>query len=464
MSRILVIDDNETLGTGVVLLLERQGHEGVAVTSGAAGLAALRHESFDLVLTDYRMDEMDGLAVLRVVKEEFADTDVIVLTGYGTIEIAVEAMKEGAYDFIEKESLSSVLPAKVEKVLEYRATRHERERLAEENKYLREEIGGRFNDGEIIGASPSMEQVLKNVQKVAATDSSVLILGETGTGKELVARAVHVHSKRRDRPFVKVNCGALPRDLVESELFGHEKGAFTGAIRLRKGKFELAEGGTIFLDEIGDVPLETQVKLLRVVQEKQFDRLGGERTLTADVRVVAATNRPLREMVATGEFREDLYYRLEVIPVRLPPLRERASDIRALVEHFLVKKCREMNLPLKRLTDDAHAALARYAWPGNVRELENVIERTLVLADGAEVTARDLPLSSDEGSGAVGPADLDVELPPGDVPLNEMLDHLERKLIIRAMEEANRVKTRAADILRIKTSALYYKLDKYGLE
>lgn len=464
MSRILVIDDNENLGTGVVLLLERLGHEGLAVTSGAKGLEALRQQDFDLVITDYRMDEMDGLEVLRAVKRDFPDTDVMVLTGYGTIEIAVEAMKEGAFDFIEKENLTSVLPAKVVKVLEYRATRRERQRLDEENQYLREEIGERYNYGEIIGDSEPMRKVLGTVQKVAATESSVLIYGESGTGKELVARAVHAQSSRRDKPFVKVNCGALPRELVESELFGHEKGAFTGAVRPKKGKFELAEGGTVFLDEIGDVPVETQVKLLRVLQEKQFDRVGGERTITADVRVVAATNRELREMVDEGAFRGDLYYRLEVIPVRLPPLRERRSDIRELVDHFLQAKCGEMNVPPKRLTEDAYAALEQYDWPGNVRELQNVIERTVVLTDGVEVTAQDIPLNVGEKAKSGTVPGLPVDLPPGRYPLNETLDQLERELIERAMAEANQVKTRAAEILQIKTSALYYKLDKYGLE
>ena len=460
MSRILVIDDNENLGSGVALMLERMGHEGLAVTSGLEGLEKMEEGGFDLIITDYRMDEMDGLEVLQAVRGKSPETDVVVLTGYGTIEIAVEAMKKGAVDFIEKENLSSVLPLKIEKVLEYRSARRERERLGEENRYLREEIGGRFNFGEIIGQSTQMEDVLKTVRKVAATDSSVLIYGESGTGKELVARAVHYQSARREEPFVKVNCGALPKDLVESELFGHEKGAFTGAVRQKKGRFELAEGGTIFLDEIGDIPLETQVKLLRVLQEKQFDRVGGERTHIADVRVVAATNRPLKQMIGAGEFREDLYYRLEVIPLHLPPLRERKSDIPELVVHFLEKKCGEMNVSLRRLTDEAVAALENYPWPGNVRELENVIERTIVLADGDEVGLHDLPLTFAEEEAREGME----QLPEGEVPLNKMLDDMERKLIVRAMDQAQQVKTRAAEILGVKTSALYYKLDKYGLE
>ena len=461
MSRVLIVDDNETMRSGITLVVERMGHEAIAAGSGPEGLARLKEQPFDLVVTDYRMEEMNGIEVLEAVKEQFPDTDVIIITAYGTIEIAVEAMKKGAVDFITKPFPPEALRLKVDKVMEYRAARQERERLGEENRYLREEIGGRFNFGEIVGQSTPMQDIMGTVSKVAVTDSSVLIYGESGTGKELVARAIHYQSNRQDGPFVKVNCGALSRDLVESELFGHERGAFTGAVRQKKGKFELAEGGTIFLDEIGDIPLETQIKLLRVLQEKQFDRVGGEQTLTADVRVVAATNQMLRDMVGSGTFREDLFYRLEVIPLHLPPLRARKEDIPELVAHFLSKKCGEMNLPPKRLTDEAVAALENYLWPGNVRELENVIERTIVLADGEEVGARDLPLTfEDDHSRRAPPADLS----PGQIPLNQMLDDLERDLIGRAMEQADRVKTRAAEILGIKTSALYYKLDKYGFE
>ena len=461
MNRVLIVDDNETMRSGIALVVERMGHEAIAAASGPEGLARLKEQPFDLVVTDYRMEEMNGIEVLEAVKEQFPDTDVIIITAYGTIEIAVEAMKKGAVDFITKPFPPEALRLKVDKVMEYRAARQERERLGEENRYLREEIGGRFNFGEIVGQSTPMQDIMGTVSKVAVTDSSVLIYGESGTGKELVARAIHYQSNRQDGPFVKVNCGALSRDLVESELFGHERGAFTGAVRQKKGKFELAEGGTIFLDEIGDIPLETQIKLLRVLQEKQFDRVGGEQTLNADVRVVAATNQMLRDMVGNGTFREDLFYRLEVIPLHLPPLRARKEDIPELVAHFLSKKCGEMNLPPKRLTDEAVAALENYLWPGNVRELENVIERTIVLADGEEVGVHDLPLSfEDDHSRRAPPADLS----PGQIPLNQMLDDLERDLIGRAMEQADRVKTRAAEILGIKTSALYYKLDKYGFE
>ena len=431
MSRVLVIDDNETMRTGMALVIERMGHEATAAAGGKEGLALLRAGPFDLVIT-----------------------------AYGTIELAVAAMKKGAADFIVKaDAFYDVLQLRVKKVLKHREMRQARDRLDEENQYLREEIGGRFNFGEMVGRSSPMKAVYETVEKVAKTDSAVLVYGESGTGKELVARAIYRRSARRNGPFVKVNCGALPRELVQSELFGHEKGAFTGAIRKKRGKFELAEMGTIFLDEIGDLPLEAQVNILRVLQGKEYDRVGGEETLRADVRVIAATNRNLKEMVAEGGFREDLFYRLEVIPIRLSPLRERTGDIPELVEHFLQKKCVEMNRPMKRLTDRAMAAMASYTWPGNVRELENVIERTLVLADGLVVDVNDLPLDVDAQEDAVsngGP-------PERATSLSRRLEDLERKLIEQALEQAGGVKTRAAEILGVKTSALYYKLDKYGL-
>ena len=447
--------------SGVSLVVERMGYEAVSAASGEEALGYLRQRPFDLVITDYRMDSMDGLGVLAAVREEDEDALVMIITAYGTIEIAVEAMKRGAIDFITKPFPPEALQLKVEKALEFRATRLERERLDEENRYLREEIGDRF--GEIIGSSDQMRAIMASVEKVAPTDSSVLIYGESGTGKELVARALHNKSHRHAGPFVKVNCGGLPRELVESELFGHEKGSFTGAVRLKKGKFEMAQGGTIFLDEVGEIPLESQVKLLRVLQEKEFDRVGGEQTLTAEVRVVAATNRSLKQMVEENKFRQDLYYRLEVIPLELPPLRARKGDIAELVEHLVDKKCRELNLPRKGVTAEALEALSNYMWPGNVRELENVIERTIVLADGEEISTHDLPLF-EQGTKPEITTNLDEGQDGSDISLNRILEQTEKEYIVQAMDRAKGVKTQAADILGIKTSALYYKLDKYELE
>lgn len=460
MSRVLVIDDNETMRSGMALLLERMGHDVTAASGGGEGLRQMKARPFDLVITDYKMVDMDGLEVLDAVRRDYADTDVVVITAYGTIDVAVEAMRKGAADFVVKaDALYDVLRLRVEKVLKHRELRQSRDRLDEENQYLRDEIGVRFNFGEMVGRSKPMKTVYEMVEKVAETDSAVLVYGESGTGKELVARAIHRRSARRKGPFVKVNCGSLPRELVQSELFGHEKGAFTGAIRQKKGKFELAEGGTIFLDEIGDLPLEAQVNILRVLQTKEYDRVGGEETLHVDVRVIAATHRVLREMVAEGAFREDLFYRLEVIPIRLVPLRDRKADIPDLVEHFLHKKCEEMNRPLKRLTDRAMAAMASYTWPGNVRELENVVERTLVLADGNVVDVNDLPLDVEASRAEVSAEELEDSA----IPLTRRLEDLERQLIEQALEQAGGVKTKAAEMLGIKTSAFYYKLDKYGL-
>ena len=457
MSRILVIDDNETMRSGVMLALDRIGHKTAGAVSGPEGLALLAKSRFDLVVTDYKMSVMDGLDVVRGVKEADPDLDVIVMTAYGTIDLAVDAMKLGAADFVTKPFAPDVIQVKVEKALENRKLRAANIRLSDENRYLREEIGGQFNFGDMIGTCTEMQAVFQMVGKAAPTDSAVLIYGESGTGKELVARAIHQKSPRRDGPFVRVNCGALPKDLVESELFGHEKGAFTGAVRRKRGRFELADGGTVFLDEIGDLPPDAQVKLLRVLQEKEFEPVGSEQTLSANVRVVAATNQPLKTMVANGAFREDLFYRLEVIPIVLPPLRARKGDVPALVEHFLHKKSSELGRAPKCVTEQALAALVQYTWPGNVRELENVIERTLVLSDGEAIDLSDLPfgerseLALSEAPGA------------GTMSLTKRLDALERDLIEKALAEAKGVKTRAADILGIKTSALYYKLDKYGL-
>ncbi|MCZ6635053.1 MAG: sigma-54 dependent transcriptional regulator [bacterium] len=452
VSRILVIDDHETMQSGVVLAMTRMGNEAFGVGSGAEGMEKLGEQAFDLVITDYKMDAMDGLAVLEAVQKTYPDTDVMLMTAYGTIEIAVQAMKAGAVDFIAKPFPPEMLQVKVESILKYRKIRNEHQQLGEENRYLRAEIEGRFNFGELVGSSAKMAQVYNTVRKVAATDSAVMVYGESGTGKELVARAIHKESGRHNAPFVKVNCGALPKELAGSELFGHEKGAFTGAVRQKKGKFELAEGGTIFLDEIGDLPLEVQVNLLRVLQEKEFDRVGGEHPVRVDVRVVAATHRSLKKMVEEGRFREDLFYRLEVIPIFVPPLRERKGDISELVEHFLHKKSGEMNRPVKQITPSAMTSLMGYRWPGNVRELENAVERMVVLSEGAEIDWVDLPFEEGQES------DLQE-----DGPLTQQMEALEKRLIRQALAEAEGVKTRAASLLGVKTSALYYKLEKYGL-
>lgn len=457
MSKILLIEDDETLRDGMSQVLKKAGHQITDVSNGADGIELCREEKFDLVITDYKMQEMNGLEVLDQVKSIDEDTDAILITAYGTIDMAVDAMKKGAADYVTKPFSPGELNVRVEKVLRFREARQARERLGEENKYLREEIDIQYNFGEIVGSAESMIKVFEKIQKVAQSDSSVLIFGESGTGKELVARAIHFQSDRKDKAFVKVNCGALAEGVLESELFGHERGSFTGAIKRRRGRFELADKGTIFLDEIGDVPLSTQVKLLRVLQERELERVGGEETVTVDVRVLTATNKNLMAMVESGEFREDLYYRLNIIPLELPPLRDRLEDIPILVEHFLRKKSSELNKKQTRVNPDAMQELMNYYWPGNVRELENVIERAVVLCENVEIGLNDIPILLGD------PSRTTLRLIKDDLPLVEALEDLERQLIARALEKAKGVKTEAARILGLKTSALYYKLEKYSL-
>ena len=458
MSKILLIEDDETMRDGMSQVLKKAGHQVTDVSNGEAGVELCRKEEFDLVITDQRMKGITGLEVLEQVKAIDEDTDAILITAYGNIDMAVEAMRKGAADFITKPFSSiSEFRIKVEKVLEFREARQAKARLDEENRYLREEIDIKYNFGEIVGASKNMLELFEKIEKVAKSDSSILIFGESGTGKELVARAIHFQSDRKDCPFVKVNCGVLAEGVLESELFGHERGSFTGAMKRRRGRFELADKGSIFLDEIGDVPLTTQVKLLRVLQERELERVGGEETLEVDVRVIAATNKNLMAMVESGEFREDLYYRLNIIPLELPPLRERKEDIPLLVEHFLRKKSAELNKVPTSVNECAMQELINYSWPGNVRELENVIERAVVLCEDDEIGVNDLPILLGD------PSRTTLRLFKEDLPLVEALEDLERQLIARALEKAKGVKTEAARILGLKTSALYYKLEKYDM-
>jgi two-component system response regulator HydG len=457
MSKVLLIEDDETMRDGMSQILKKADHQVTDVSNGSEGVELCRKEKFDLVITDFKMKEMDGLEVLDQVKSIDEETDTILITAYGSIDMAVEAMKKGAADYLTKPFSPSEFTVRVEKVLEFRKTRQAKMRLGEENKYLREEIDIQYNFGEIVGAAESMLRVFEKITKVARSDSSVLVYGESGTGKELVARAIHFQSNRKEGPFVKVNCGALAEGVLESELFGHEKGSFTGATKRRRGRFELADKGSIFLDEISDVPPATQVKLLRVLQERELERVGGEETLNVDVRVITATNKDLMAMVESGKFREDLYYRLNIIPLELPPLRERLEDIPILVEHFLRKKSSQLNKRSTFVSPNAMQELMNYAWPGNVRELENVIERAVVLCENEEIGLNDLPILLGD------PTKTTLRLLKEDLPLVEALEDLERQLIARALEKAKGVKTEAARILGLKTSALYYKLEKYNM-
>ncbi len=457
MGKILVIDDNETIREGLAHTIKKMGHEVWMADHGKAGVELFKKRGdIDFVITDLRMEGMDGVEVLKQIGELAPDTPTMIITAYGTVETAVEAMKLGAFDFLTKPFAPEVVRLKVERALELAMARRARHKLEAQNEYLRDQAEQRYRFAELVGGSEQMQKIFRTIEKVAVTDSTVFIAGESGTGKELVARAIHKHSKRANGPFIKINCGALTETLLESELFGHEKGAFTGAIRSKMGRFELADGGTLFLDEIGDISPAMQVKLLRALQEQEFERVGGETTIKVDVRVISATNKNLDKEVAAGNFREDLFYRIHIIPTEIPPLRERRDDIPLLVGHFIEKLGQRINPAVRGIADGALGRLMAYHWPGNVRELENAIEQALVFAEGDTIAVSALPSFLQGG----GDDQLDV---PKEMSLPEILDDLERQLILKAFKKAKGVKTETARLLGIKTSALYYKLDKYGI-
>jgi two-component system, NtrC family, response regulator HydG len=464
MAHVLIIDDHDSMREGLELLLRRRGHKTVSADGGERGLGLLDEKGADLVITDLKMAKMDGIQVLRAVRERFPDTEVLVITAYGTIEKAVEAMKLGAADFITKPFSSEEFGVKIDRLLAERAERlrlrRENVALRVENTYLRQEAEARY--GEIVGESSEMKEVFRWVERVARSESTVMIYGESGTGKELVARAVHAGSPRKNGPFIRVNCGALTEGLLDSELFGHEKGAFTGADRKRRGRFELADGGTLFLDEIATINHSTQVRLLRVLQERELERVGGEETIPVDVRIIAATNTPVEDLQQGSGFRDDLFYRLHVVPITIPPLRERKKDIPVLAIHFLRKLRDRTNHRVDTLGQCALERLREYNWPGNVRELENVMERALVLAEGPVLKEDDLPFLP--SGTALDMSLIDAVIPVGGLDLNQAVDGLEERLVRKALEQAKGVKAEAARLLGLKPSALYYKLEKYGIE
>ncbi len=461
MARILVIDDNDTMREGMAVTLKKAGHEVLAFRSGADGVTAYKAKGADLVVTDLKMDGMDGLAVVSALKAHDPLAVVVLVTAFGDIETAVDAMRRGAYDFITKPFSPDVLRAKADSALELARTRSQVRKLEARNDALASDAADKVGRS-LIGDSEPMAKLAAQVARAAQADATVLVLGESGTGKELVARMLHDLSPRKNGPFISTHCAALAETLLESELFGHERGAFTGAVKRKLGRFELADGGTIFLDELGEISHATQTKLLRVLQEREIQRVGGEDTVKVDVRVVCATHRDLKAEVAAGRFREDLYYRLAVVPLHLPALRERPEDIGLLARHFVQKHAGRINPKVKGLTPEALGALSRYAWPGNVRELENSIEQALVFADGTALSEKDLPAFLQSAQAQAANTAGALPIPHGDRPLPDILEDLERQLIERAYEKAKRVKTETARLLGIKTSALYYKLEKYG--
>ncbi len=456
MPEVLVIEDNRTMREGLVITLSKMGLEAAGVADGETALQLLKERDFDLVVTDYKMPGMTGLEVLEKARALRPGVDVILITAYGTVDLAVETMRLGAADFLTKDFSPEHLKVRVEKVLAARSETAEKQRLTEENALLKSEVSEAAGFGLLVGESAEMKVVFEKIALVARSDSSVLITGESGTGKELVAREIHAKSDRNTGPFVRVGCGALSESVLESELFGHEKGAFTGSIKARKGRFELAHGGTIFLDEIGDISPTVQVKLLRVLQEREFERVGGEKTVSVDVRLLSATNKNLLEEVGKGSFREDLFYRLHVVPITLPPLRERPGDIPLLAAHLVEKICRKLNRPAREIEPQALEILSCYSWPGNVRELENVIERALVLSYGESLRAEDLPPLVER--------EINLPLSNGSgIDLNQTLENLERRIISQTLSRCSGNKSRTARMLGLKTSVLYYKMDKYGL-
>ena len=445
--RVLVVEDEEKLRRVVELQLVSAGFEVDKAATAEEGVKVV--DRADLVLTDLRLPNMDGLGLLALIRRQNAQVPVVVMTAYGSIETAVECMKAGATDFLLKPFSLDHLMQVVHKALEVRA-------LRDENRQLKEELGRRYEYDNIIGRSEPMQEIFATIERVAPTRATVLLAGESGVGKDLIARAIHFHSPRRDRPLVKINCTAIPENLMESELFGYEKGAFTGAVTSKPGKFEQADTGTVFLDEIGDVPGPIQVKLLRILQEREFERLGSNVTRHTDVRIIAATNQDLRAALEQGTFREDLYYRLNVVPLNIPPLRERKQDIPFLANHFIRKLAADSGSAVESITDAAMERLEAYHWPGNVRELENVIERSLVLCRGSQLDAGDVRLES-----APRPRSQNGQhfLPEG-----LTLDQYEQELIREALRRADGNKSHAARLLGLTRNALRYRLTQMGLE
>jgi len=455
---ILVVDDEPNYLIILSELLRDEGFEVFTANNGVEGLALCREVDLDLVLSDMQMDGMDGMALLAHIKEFNPDLPVLIMTAYAEVEKAVKAMQAGAFGYLAKPFANDELLVNIHKAAKHYSLIHENQRLRSQLQ-----IDDSFSG--IVGKNQRMQKIYRLIEKVAPTPASVLITGESGTGKELVARAVHNNSPRVQEPFIAINCAALSASLLESELFGHEKGAFTGAASMRKGRFEVAHGGTIFLDEISEMPLELQSKLLRILQERTFERVGGSTTHSVDVRVVSASNKDLREEVTAGNFREDLFYRLNVIHLNLPPLRERLDDLPLLVHFFVEKYCKVLALDNLKISEEAMKLLLRLSWDGNVRELENTIERAAILCDEGEISVEDVQPETVYTNEEHWQPTVDLnQILPESVGLNEVLYAVEEKMLLKALDDANNVQARAAEKLGITKSLLQYKLKKYGLK
>jgi DNA-binding NtrC family response regulator len=457
-SHVLVVDDEELYRRSLARILTRVGHEITEARDGSEAIAVASAQHVDLVLADIRMPGINGLELVRQLHEIHPDLPCIVMTGFGGPEQSIEALRAGAFWYLEKPFDQGQLDA-VRKLVE-QAIEHGR--LKTENRQLQRELRSRYRFENVIGTSPALRSVLELVSKVADTDSTVLITGESGTGKELIARAIHYNSRRAERRMVTVNCGAIPGELLEAELFGHMRGAFTNAFQQREGRFALADGGTIFLDEIGDMSPNLQVKLLRVLQDRTFEPVGSSKSMTVDVRVVAATNQDLERAIREGRFREDLYYRLNVIPIEVPPLRERRDDVPLLVQYFLDVMHQQKGTRVDSISDEAMALLCRHAWPGNVRELENLIERLSVLRGEGEIRVEDLPAAFREARHAAAPSV--PRIPEQGIDFREVVDRYEGELIRQALAQTGGNKNRAAQLLGLNRTTLLEKIKKKALE
>jgi len=454
--KILIAEDDDLNRQNLDELLSQSGYETRAVRDGMEAMEAFPYDKYDLVITDLKMPHVDGLQLLQFIKDVNPENVVIIITGYATVETAVEAMRLGAFDYITKPLREDLVKLTIERALSFA-------RLKDENIVLRDHLKEKYDFGKMIGYSDSMKKVYSTIEKVASSDSTIIIYGESGTGKELVAKAIHFNSDRKVNNLVTVNCGAIPEELLESELFGHEKGAFTGAIRSRIGRFELAQGGSIFLDEIGDMSPSLQVKVLRAIQERQFERIGGIKTIDADVRIICATNQNLEKAVAEKKFREDLFYRINVIPIYLPPLRERLDDIPILINHFIRTFNKLKKKSIKGLTHEAMNCVMNYNWPGNVRELENLIEMFVVMKGIGYIDFEDLPDKIRQTTRKTDQIAGGIEVPDEGLNLNKIISQFERDLLQKALRKSGGVKNRAAKLLNLNRTTFVEKLKRYNI-
>jgi two-component system response regulator PilR (NtrC family) len=453
--KILVADDEQSMREFLDIMLKKEEYKVSLASNGEEVVKLIDNDLFDLVLLDIRMPKLDGISALKKIKAIAPETIVIMITAYASADTAIKAMKEGAYDYITK-------PFKIEEIKLIIKNALEKKNLQKENILLKRVVRDRYHFGNIIGQSPKMVVLYDLLEKVSPTKTNILITGESGTGKELVAKAIHYNSPRKEKPFVTLNCGAIPESLIESELFGHMKGAFTDAIATKKGLFEVADEGTIFLDEISELPLLMQVKLLRVLQDKEFKRVGGTEDIRVDVRIISATNINLEEGVKEKRFREDLFYRLNVIQIKLPPLRDRKEDVQILANHFLKKYSEELNKNIAKFSPEALPILLNYEYPGNVRELQNIIERAVALESNQELTAHNLSSYLNEQP-LLRKGPIDIEIPNEGIDLEKMVEDLERTLLLKALDKTKGIKKKAAELLHINFRSMRYRLEKYGL-